>query len=167
MPIKSKRVEHTQYLLYMYALVCPQPWKDNSYLHPCEPWSICCGSAITSPSVQPSRHRLNSFPACDVNALWCTFNVMSLYYWHPGMDHQPRLICLISSWENSIDFLFSPHLVARWKHISLVWDSDLICLSKKKKKKKDALLQVRVGVCVCMCVYVLVQFRTYIDISQA
>lgn len=52
---------------------------------------------LTPPRVQQCRRRLNSLAAYDVNPPRCTFNVVPLYYRHPGMDWRPMLICLISS----------------------------------------------------------------------
>lgn len=83
---------------------------------------------LTPPWVQRCRPWFNFLPAYDVNPPRCTFNVMPLYYRHPGMDWRPMLICLISRWENSIDFPLFPHLFTRWKHIFPPRSFDPICL---------------------------------------
>lgn len=80
---------------------------DRLYLHftvqTYETMAICiladCDQCtqLTPPRAQRCRRRLNWLAAYDVNPPRCTFNVMPLYYRHPGMDWRPMLICLISS----------------------------------------------------------------------
>lgn len=113
---------------------------------------------LTPPRVQQCRRRLNSLAAHDVNPPRCTFNVMPLYYRHPGMDWRPMLICLISSWENSIDFPLFPHLFTRWKHIFPPRSFDPLCLwmffrrtrSTSRGCARLCAVYVCRGVCVCV-----------------
>lgn len=116
---------------------------------------------LTPPRVQRCRRRFNSLPARDVNPPRCTFNVMPLYYWHPGMEWRPMLRCLLFNWENSIDFSLFPHLFTRWKHIFPLRSFDPICLWMFFRRTRST---SRVCLYACVC---LGLFRTYIDISQA
>lgn len=125
---------------------------------------------LTRPWVQRCKRRFNSLRAYDVNPPRCTFNVMPLYYRHTGMDWRLMLICLISSWENSIDFPLFPHLFTRWKHIFPPRSFDPICLwmfFRRTRSTSHGCVCVYISLChMFVCVY-LAPFRTYIDISQA
>lgn len=118
---------------------------------------------LTPPWVQQCRRRLNSLAAYDVNPPRCTFNVVPLYYRHPGMDWRPMLICLISSWENSIDFPLFPHLFTRWKHIFPPRSFDPLCLwmfFRRTRSTSRGCARLRaIYVCrgVCVCVFSSIQ----------
>lgn len=118
---------------------------------------------LAPPRVQRCRRRFNSLPAYDVNPPRCTFNVMPLYYRHPGMDWRPDADLFNISLREFYWLSFissSVHKMKTYLPTQKLWPNTPLNVFQKDTLYVTcvcvsmSLCSICLSVCVCACVCV-------------